>query len=105
MKRKPFSKDLLKIDDLDGLTQELMERLKNDVYKTLSRRGAVVGISGGIDSSVVLALSAKNKSNPVRSNMPPTNSRLPLNMESISFSNARPIKTAGSIDKRIFVAN
>ena len=59
MKRKPFTKDILKIEDLEGLTQQLMERLKNDVFKTLNRRGAVVGISGGIDSSVVLALSAK----------------------------------------------
>lgn len=59
MKRKPFSKDILKIEDLEALTLQLMERLKNDVFHTLNRRGAVVGISGGIDSSVVLALSAK----------------------------------------------
>src|SRR5690606_26058995 len=32
---------------------------KNDVAYSLQRRGAVIGISGGIDSSVCLALSAK----------------------------------------------
>jgi NAD+ synthase len=56
---KPFSKDILKFDDIDSVCNQIIEKLKKDVPKILSRRGAIVGISGGIDSSVVLALSAK----------------------------------------------
>jgi len=56
--RKPFSKDILKISNIESLSQEIISKLKNDVVTGLNRRGAVVGISGGIDSSVVMALSA-----------------------------------------------
>jgi NAD+ synthase len=34
-------------------------KLKEDVVNKLKKRGAVIGISGGLDSSVVLALCAK----------------------------------------------
>ena len=57
--RRPFSKDILEIKDIDTIANEIIEKLKSDVANTLQRRGAIVGISGGIDSSVVLALSAK----------------------------------------------
>jgi NAD+ synthase len=50
-----FHKDVLKIDPA-ATTDQLVARLHHDVHHTLRRRGAVVGISGGIDSSVVLAL-------------------------------------------------
>jgi len=40
-------------------TERIIEKLRDDLSKTLRKRGAVVGISGGIDSSVVLALCAK----------------------------------------------
>ena len=56
---KPFSKDILKFDDIEYVCNQVIEKLKKDVPNILSRRGAIVGISGGIDSSVVLALSAK----------------------------------------------
>ncbi|MBT8182305.1 MAG: NAD(+) synthase, partial [Eudoraea sp.] len=56
---KPFSKDILHIEDIDTVCNTIIEKLRNDVYKTLQRRGGVVGISGGIDSSVCLALTAK----------------------------------------------
>ena len=56
---KPFSKDILKFDDIEYVCNQVIEKLKRDVPNILSRRGAIVGISGGIDSSVVLALSAK----------------------------------------------
>jgi len=39
--------------------ERIIEKLRNDLSKILRKRGAVVGISGGIDSSVVLALCAK----------------------------------------------
>lgn len=54
----PFSKDAIKLNYADE-SQRIIEKLKNDVIHKLKKRGAVVGISGGIDSSVVLALCAK----------------------------------------------
>lgn len=56
---KPFSKDILHLDNIDAVCDGIIEKLRNDVAFTLQRRGGVVGISGGIDSSVCLALSAK----------------------------------------------
>ena len=57
--RKPFSKDIIHIENIESVCNEIVAKLKNDVARNLQRRGAVVGISGGIDSSVCLALSAK----------------------------------------------
>lgn len=56
---KPFSKDILHIDDIESVCDAIIDKLRNDVAYQLQRRGAVIGISGGIDSSVCLALSAK----------------------------------------------
>ena len=56
---KPFSKDILHIENIDEVTNDIISKLKTDVAKKLQRRGGVIGISGGIDSSVCLALSAK----------------------------------------------
>jgi len=56
---RPFSKDILYIENIEEFCNEIIEKLKMDVARKLQRRGAIVGISGGIDSSVVLALSAK----------------------------------------------
>ena len=53
-----FHKDVLKIDPA-AVTEELVTGLRQDVRQTLHRSGAVVGISGGVDSSVVLALCAR----------------------------------------------
>jgi NAD+ synthase len=50
-----FHKDVLRIDSA-AVAAELSASLKRDVRQTLRRSGAVVGISGGLDSSVVLAL-------------------------------------------------
>lgn len=50
-----FHEDILRVD-ARAVTEELVENLRRDVRKTLHRSGAVVGISGGVDSSVVLAL-------------------------------------------------
>ena len=50
-----FHKDVLRIDSM-AVAEELVANLKRDVRETLRRSGAVVGISGGLDSSVVLAL-------------------------------------------------
>jgi NAD+ synthase len=53
-----FSKDMIKIDAAKEV-EKMINKLKNDVVQRLKKRGAVVGISGGIDSSVVLALCAR----------------------------------------------
>lgn len=53
-----FRKDSINIDPVK-VVEEIASKLKEDVTKKLKKRGAVVGISGGIDSSVVLALCAK----------------------------------------------
>jgi len=53
-----FNRDVLKLD-AEAVIDDLTRRLKRSVRGELKRGGAVVGISGGIDSSVVLALSVR----------------------------------------------
>lgn len=57
--RKPFSKDILKLENVEAVVQEITRKLREDVFHNLYRKGGVVGISGGIDSSVCIALAAK----------------------------------------------
>ncbi|HQJ46220.1 MAG TPA: NAD(+) synthase, partial [Ignavibacteriaceae bacterium] len=52
-----FTKDSIKIDPAKEF-EKISTKLRDDVTKKLKKRGAVVGISGGIDSSVVLAICA-----------------------------------------------
>ena len=54
-----FSKNILYIENIDSVINNLTEKLKKDVFIQLRRKGAIVGISGGIDSSVTLALAVK----------------------------------------------
>ncbi|MBN1847932.1 MAG: NAD(+) synthase [Deltaproteobacteria bacterium] len=53
-----FSKDILNIDP-EKETKKICERMREIMISQLKRRGIVVGVSGGIDSSVTIALSAK----------------------------------------------
>ena len=53
-----FTKDSIDIEPAKEI-EKITSKLREDVTKKLKKRGAVVGISGGIDSSVVLALCAK----------------------------------------------
>lgn len=56
MKTSPaFSSKVLEID-ADAVAQEIGESIRKIVFHRLRRRGAVVGLSGGIDSSVTAAL-------------------------------------------------
>lgn len=58
MNRPRFSKELLQFDiesEVDHITQELRHQLA----KRLKRRGLVVGLSGGIDSSTCVALAVR----------------------------------------------
>jgi len=50
-----FSKDALHIN-AEKVTNQIIDFIKTAVREKLNRNGAVVGISGGIDSSVVVAL-------------------------------------------------
>jgi len=56
---KPFSKDIILLEDVEFVVNEIAEKLRKDVLSELKRFGAIVGISGGIDSSVCLALAVK----------------------------------------------
>lgn len=51
----PFNKNILDINP-EVETERLVNLLRDTVHQKLKRRGAVLGISGGVDSSVVLAL-------------------------------------------------
>ena len=53
-----FSKDVLRIDAA-AVTEEITTKLRAQVGGVLRRRGIVVGLSGGIDSSVVANLAAR----------------------------------------------
>lgn len=60
MNVKPkFSKEILKFNDVEKTVDEICGKLRNDVGNVLRRKGGIVGISGGIDSSVCLALAVK----------------------------------------------
>lgn len=60
MTNKPkFSKNILVIDDIESFVNEICLKLKSDIVSVLRRKGGVIGISGGIDSSVTLALAVK----------------------------------------------
>jgi len=54
-----FSKNVLAID-ADAVAAKVEATLREQVLGSLRRRGIVVGLSGGVDSSVVAALAAKS---------------------------------------------
>lgn len=57
--KKELTPDHLYIEDVECLCNEMALKLHDIVVHQLYRKGAVVGISGGIDSSTTLALSVK----------------------------------------------
>ena len=58
MKNKQFSQDVLTIDP-EKEVEKITKQLRSFTAKQLKRRGLIVALSGGIDSSVTTALSAK----------------------------------------------
>lgn len=58
-KKKVFTKDILFIEDIESKVNAITQKLKEDILSVTKRKGAIVGISGGIDSSVTLALTVK----------------------------------------------
>lgn len=59
LKNKPFSKNILRIDDIHAECERIVTAIKESTIYSLKRKGGVIGISGGIDSSVTMALSVK----------------------------------------------
>jgi NAD+ synthase len=59
MKRAAFHKEILKIDDIARKVDEITGKLEQHVKKDLNRFGGVIGLSGGIDSSVTAALAVR----------------------------------------------
>ncbi len=57
--KKPFTKDILEIPDIKATCDHIVTALRENVFQQLNRSGGVIGISGGIDSSVCLALSVQ----------------------------------------------
>jgi NAD+ synthase len=57
--KKPFTKDVILLEDTEATINVIVQKLKQDVFHELRRSGGVVGISGGIDSSVCFALAVK----------------------------------------------
>lgn len=58
MNTAPFHPDVLKLDP-QRETERIVTRLRQDIFETLKRRGGVLGISGGVDSAVVLGLAVR----------------------------------------------
>lgn len=55
MSNPPFTKDILKLD-AEQEVKRISSNLRNLMKNTIKRRGIVLGLSGGIDSSVTCAL-------------------------------------------------
>jgi NAD+ synthase len=53
-----FHSDILKLD-VEREVERIVARLREDIFTRLRRRGGVVGVSGGVDSAVVLALAVR----------------------------------------------
>ncbi|MEP6626345.1 MAG: hypothetical protein ABJA32_00125, partial [Ginsengibacter sp.] len=54
-----FSKNILFLDNIESEVSAIAAKLKTSILTTIRRKGAIVGISGGIDSSVSAALAVK----------------------------------------------
>lgn len=58
-KNYSFSKESILLQNIEEEANTISENLKKDIFGSLKRKGGVVGISGGIDSSLTLALTVK----------------------------------------------
>ncbi len=53
-----FHKDVLRLDP-EQEANRIVSKLRQDIFQILKRRGGVLGVSGGVDSAVVLALAVR----------------------------------------------
>ncbi|HID54622.1 MAG TPA: NAD(+) synthase [Anaerolineae bacterium] len=53
-----FHRDILKLD-AEAETTRIVESLRTNIFDRLKKRGGVLGVSGGVDSAVVLALAVR----------------------------------------------
>jgi NAD+ synthase len=53
-----FHRNILQLD-AERETNRIVEQLKHDVFEVLQLKGAVLGVSGGVDSAVCLGLAAR----------------------------------------------
>jgi NAD+ synthase len=61
MQAKPtttFRRDVLKLDP-EREVNRIVEKLRHNIFDVLKRKGGVLGVSGGVDSAVVLALAVR----------------------------------------------
>ena len=53
-----FHRHILALDSAHEV-ERIVERLRHDIFQVLKRKGGVLGVSGGVDSAVVLALAVQ----------------------------------------------
>jgi NAD+ synthase len=59
MNPPPFNKNILHIPDIASACAAIEKKLHEVIFNDLRRTGAIIGISGGIDSSVCFALATR----------------------------------------------
>ena len=57
-KTAEFHRQILDLDPAQEV-ERIVERLRHDIFHVLKRKGGVLGVSGGVDSAVVLALAVQ----------------------------------------------
>lgn len=58
-KKMRFHEDTLNIKNIENVASELQQFIKDQVFNKFKRKGAVIGISGGIDSALTCALCSR----------------------------------------------
>ncbi len=53
-----FHRNVLQLDP-EAEVQQIIERMRHNVFDVLKRKGGVIGVSGGVDSAVVLAIAVQ----------------------------------------------
>ena len=57
--KKPFTRDIILLDDVESVVNQIVGKIRQDIVVNMKRDGAVIGISGGIDSTVCFALASR----------------------------------------------